>query len=136
MATFIEHNAPVIHEFRTNEWRVKDRKFPVLLLTTIGAKTGQKRVSPMAYLQANDTLYVFASRGRAHRHPHWYLNLVANHQVSVEVGCEAYEATATPLSGKEHDRIYAKQASRFSQLGDYQQKTDRIIPVVALVRKQ
>jgi len=73
----------------------------------------------MAYLQAGDILYVVASKGGAHRHSHWYLNLVANHQVSVEVGSEEYEATATPLSGKEHDRVYAKQVSLFPQFGDY-----------------
>ena len=135
MATFIDRNGPIIEEFRANGGNVEGRKFPVLLLTTTGDKTGEKRISPMAYQEGDDALYVFASRGGAPNHPHWYLNLVANPDVTVEVGSETYEATATPLSGEEHDLIYAKQTAGFPQFGEYQEKTDRIIPVVALVKK-
>ena len=135
MASFIDRNGPVIEEFRANAGKVEDRKFPVLLLTTTGAKTGLKRVSPMAYQEGDNVLYVFASRGGAPNHPHWYLNLAANPDVTVEVGGETYEATASSLEGEEHDRIYAKQSAGFPQFGEYQEKTDRVIPVVALVRK-
>ncbi len=135
MASFIDRNGPVIEEFRANKGQVEGRAFPVLLLTTTGGKTGTKRVSPMAYQEGDNALYVFASRGGAPNHPHWYLNLVANPDVTVEVGGETYEATATSLEGQEHDRIYAKQAAGFPQFGEYQEKTDRIIPVVALVKK-
>jgi deazaflavin-dependent oxidoreductase (nitroreductase family) len=135
MASFIDRNGPVIEEFRANNGNVEGRKFPVLLLTTTGGKTGAKRVSPMAYQEGDNALYVFASRGGAPNHPYWYLNLVANPDVTVEVSDETYEATATSLEGEEHDRIYAKQATDFPQFGEYQEKTDRIIPVVALVKK-
>ena len=60
---------------------------------------------------------------------------MANPDVTVEVSDETYEATATSLEREEHDRIYAKQATDFPQFGEYQEKTDRIIPVVALVKK-
>ena len=135
VATFTDRNAPIIEEFRANNGNVEGHKFPVLLLTTTGGKTGAKRVSPMAYQEGDNALYVFASRGGAPNHPHWYLNLVANPDVTVEVGGETYEATATSLEGEEHHRIYAKQATDFPQFGEYQEKTDRVIPVVALVEK-
>ena len=135
MATFIERNAPIIAEFRASGGKVEGREFPVLLLTTTGARSGQKRTSPVAYQEGENALYVFASRGGAPNHPHWYLNLVANPDVTVEVGSETYEATASSLESEEHDRIYAKQSAAFPQFGEYQEKTDRIIPVVTLVRK-
>ena len=135
MATFIERNAPIIAEFRASGGKVEGREFPVLLLTTTGARSGQKRTSPVAYQEGDNALYVFASRGGAPHHPHWYLNLVANPDVTVEVGSETYEATASSLKSEEHDRIYAKQAAAFPQFGEYQEKTGRIIPVVTLVRK-
>ena len=97
MASFIDRNGPVIEEFRANNGTVEGRKFPVLLLTTTGRKTGAKHVSPMAYQEGDNALYVFASRGGAPNHPHWYLNLVANPDVTVEVGGETYEAIRATL---------------------------------------
>ncbi len=113
MASFTDRNGPVIEEFRANGGKVEGRLFPVLLLTTTGAKTGQKRVSPVAYQEGHDTLYVFATKGGAPTHPAWYHNLAANPVVTVEVGSETYEATATTLEREERDLVYAKQSAAY-----------------------
>jgi deazaflavin-dependent oxidoreductase (nitroreductase family) len=126
-----ERNARVIAEFRAKRGAV-DR--PLLLLTTTGARTGQRRTTPLAYLRDGGRLLIFASKGGSPSHPDWYHNLVANPRVGVEVGPEAYEAQATVLTGAERDRLYAQQAAVMPNFGEYQQKTKRTIPVVALTR--
>jgi deazaflavin-dependent oxidoreductase (nitroreductase family) len=107
---------------------------PVLLLTTTGRKTGEPRTAPMMYLREDGHLYVFASKGGAPKNPHWYRNLVANPKVTVELGTETFEATATPLEGEERDRVYTKQVELYPQFGEYERKTERTIPVVELTR--
>jgi deazaflavin-dependent oxidoreductase (nitroreductase family) len=125
-----------IDEFRANGGKLGGgfEGRPVLLLTTTGRKSGEPRTAPMMYLQEDGRLYVFASKGGAPTNPHWYQNLVANPNVTVELGTERFEATARPLEGEEHDRVYAKQAELYPQFGEYQRKCERTIPVVELVR--
>src|ERR1700730_4310612 len=77
---------------------------PLLLLTTAGAKSGQRRTNPVMYLRHGDRLIALASKGAPPTTPDWYHNLLAHPQVTVEVGSEVYEATATVLSGEERDR--------------------------------
>ena len=129
-------NAQVVEEFRANEGKLKGRfeGAPVLLLTTTGAKTGQKRINPVMYLAEDDAIYVFASKAGAPTNPDWYHNLVAHPRVTVERGTETYEAVATPLIGTERDRIYAIHAERYPGFAEYQEKTARTIPVVSLAR--
>jgi len=129
-------NASIIKEFRTNEGRVGGRfeGAPLLLLTTTGRRSGEHRTNPMMYLADGDRLLVFASKGGAPTHPDWYRNLVANPQVTVEVGTETFPAHATVLEGEERDRLYAEQSRRYPGFGEYQRNTSRVIPVVALVR--
>jgi deazaflavin-dependent oxidoreductase (nitroreductase family) len=129
-------NANVIAEFRANEG-VLGGSFegaPVLLLHTNGAKSNQERVNPMMYLDYEGHRYVFASKGGAPDNPDWYHNLVAKPKVTVEVGTETYEATATAVSREERDRVYPVQAERFPGFAEYEQKTTRVIPVVELTR--
>jgi deazaflavin-dependent oxidoreductase (nitroreductase family) len=130
------YNAPIIEEFRANAGRVGGRweGRDLLLLTTTGRKSGRPHTTPVAYTRDGDRLLVYASKGGAPRHPDWYLNLVADPLVAVEVGAERYDATAMPLTGDERDRLFAAQAERFPAFEDYQRKTERIIPVVALER--
>jgi len=109
---------------------------PLLLLTTTGAKSGQRRTNPTMYLRDGDRLLVFASRGGTPTNPDWYYNLLAHPEVTVEVGSETYAATATVLSGEERDRLYAKQAGLYPQFAEYQAKTTRQIPVIALERRE
>ena len=137
VAELNDWNARIIEEFRTNAGRVGGRfeGAPVLLLTTTGAKSGKKRVNPMMYLLENGTVYVFASKAGAPTNPDWYHNLVAHPEVTVELGVETYQATATVVEGPERDRIYAHQSELYPGFAEYQQKTDRVIPVVALERR-
>jgi len=134
MATINDWNRQTIEEFRANKGKVGGywEGKPLLLLTTIGAKSGQKRTTPMMYLKDDDRLLVFASKRGAPANPAWYHNLVAHPQVTIEVGEEKYEATATVLKGEERDQLYARQAELYPQFGEYQAKTTRKIPVVAL----
>jgi deazaflavin-dependent oxidoreductase (nitroreductase family) len=130
------YNAPIIEEFRANEGRVGGRweGRELLLLTTTGRRSGHPHTTPMVYTRDGDRLLVYASRGGAPTNPDWYLNLVRDPHVVVEVGSERFDAAATPLKGEERDRLYAEHAARWPQFAEYQAKTDRVIPVVALVR--
>ena len=129
-------NRHIIEEFRANEGRVGGsfQGAPMLLLTTTGRRTGERRTNPMMYLADGDRLLVFASKGGAPTNPDWYHNLVTNPEVTVEVGTESYQAHATALQGDERDRLYAEQSSRYPGFAEYQRNTSRVIPVVALVR--
>ena len=131
-----DYNTQIIEEFRANEGRVGGRweGRDLLLLTTRGRRSGSEYTTPVAYTRDGDRLLVYASQGGSPEHPDWYLNLVANPQVIVEVGRERYEALATPLGDQERDREFAEQVKRSPQFGAYQERTDRVIPVVALTR--
>jgi len=133
-----DFNQQVIEEFRRNEGKVGGPfdGAPLVLLTTTGAKSGQKRTHPVMTLVGDDgTLYVFASKAGAPTSPDWYHNLVARPEVEVEFGTDRFDATATPVVGARRDEIYAEQARRFPGFAEYQEKTDRVIPVVALERQ-
>jgi deazaflavin-dependent oxidoreductase (nitroreductase family) len=129
-------NQKIIEEFRANEGRVGGQfeGAPVLLLTTTGAKSGNRHTTPMMYLAGDNRLYVFASKAGAPTNPDWYHNLVANPTVTVEVGTARYDAAAAALAGDERDRVYAEQAKAYPGFAGYQGKTTRVIPVVELVR--
>jgi deazaflavin-dependent oxidoreductase (nitroreductase family) len=129
-------NATIIAEFRANEGRVGGpfEGAPVLLLHTTGARTREERINPMMYLNEDGKIYVFASKAGADTNPDWFHNLVANPQVTIEMGREKVNASANPVTGEEHDRIYAVQAQRYPGFAEYQSKTTRRIPVVELIR--
>jgi len=130
-------NRQVIEEFRANAGRVGGNYEgrPLLLLTTTGRKTGRTHTTPVMYLADGDSYCVFGSKGGAPEHPAWYLNLVANPRVIVEVGTERFEAQATVVGPDEREALYRKQASLFSQFAEYERKTTRTIPVVRLTRR-
>jgi len=136
MANMNDWNRQTIEEFRANGGKVGGfwEGKPLLLLTTTGAKSGQRHTNPVMYLADGNRLIVFASKRGAPTHPDWYHNLVAHPEVTVEVGTETYEATATVLKGEEQDRLYARQAELYPQFGEYQANTTRTIPVIALER--
>jgi deazaflavin-dependent oxidoreductase (nitroreductase family) len=131
-----DFNSSIIEEFRASGGRVGGPfdGAPLLLLHTTGARTGAARVNPVMYLADGDRLYVFASKGGAPDNPDWYHNLLAHPRAMVEVGEERYEVDATMLTGAERDEIYQRQASAYPGFAEYQAKTSRIIPVVALDR--
>lgn len=131
-----ERNRAVIEEFRASAGQVGGNWTgrPLLLLTTTGAKSGRQHTTPLMHHREGDRVFVFASMGGAPKSPAWYHNIVANSTVRVEVGGERFEAHAVVLEGAEHDRVYAAQAKNFPQFADYQTRTTRTIPVVALER--
>ncbi len=138
MSEVNDWNAKIIEEFRANHGKVGGQfeGAPVLLLHTIGAKTGAERINPMMYLDYEGRRFVFASKAGADSNPDWFRNLVAHSEVTVEIGAETLTATATVLEGTERDRIYDEQATRYPGFAEYQQKTRRVIPVVELVTKE
>jgi deazaflavin-dependent oxidoreductase (nitroreductase family) len=129
-----DFNQSIVDEFRANGGKVGGpfEGAPMLLLTTTGAKSGQARTAPLVYLPDGDRYVVFASKAGAPTNPDWYHNLVANPSVSVEVGSDRTDADAVVLTGEERDQLFAKQAERMPGFKDYQDKTTRVIPVVAL----
>jgi deazaflavin-dependent oxidoreductase (nitroreductase family) len=132
MVTQNERNQAVIDQLRANAG--KHETMTLLILTTKGAKTGRPFTVPVAYQRDGDRVLVFASKGGAPTHPDWYLNLVANPEVTLEVNGETYQAGATTLHGDERDRFYKKQAEASPVFGEYEKKTTRKIPVVAFER--
>ncbi len=127
-------NQNIIEEFRANGGKVGGpfAGGRLLLLTTTGAKTGRQITNPLMYNEDGDRLVVFGSKGGAPTHPDWYHNLLANPQVTVEVGNETFKAKATSLTGEERDRIFQKQAEEVPQFATYQENITRKIPAIAL----
>ena len=107
-------------------------KLPVLLLTTIGRKSGQPRTQPLAYTRAGDGYAVIASKGGAPQHPLWYLNLRANPLAEVTVGRETWKVRARDAEGEERERLWHTLADLYPGYDRYAQKTSRRIPVVVL----
>src|SRR5689334_15213796 len=100
------YNERIIAQFRAQAGHT-DFPGPVLLLTTIGAKSGQPRTTPLGYSRDGDWFIVIASAGGAPTHPAWYFNLVAHPVVRVEVDSETFSACATVAEGAERERLYA-----------------------------
>jgi deazaflavin-dependent oxidoreductase (nitroreductase family) len=133
-------NDKIINEFRDNKGVVGGpfTGAHLLLLTTIGAKSGDKRVSPMMYFPDGDTRIVVASKGGAPTHPGWYHNLMKNPEVhveaSVEGGIEEYDAVASPMPENLRAPKYEEIGTIAPGFAEYQTKTDRKIPLIVLNR--
>ena len=137
MADMDDFNRAIIEEFRANDGKVGGpfEGAPVLLLTATGAKSGERRTTPVVYLKDGDRMVIFASKGGAPNNPGWYHNLRANPSATVEVGNEKVDVGAVVTEGEERERLFRRQAEIFPQFADYERKTTRQIPVVALERK-
>ena len=131
-------NQKIIEEFRANGGEVGGdfTGAPLLLLHSVGAKSGLERVNPMMYLADGDRYLVFASKSGAPTNPDWYHNLKANPRAVIEVGTQTLQVDAVDLEGAERSRMYDKQADLYSGFATYQENTDRVIPVVALTPVQ
>jgi deazaflavin-dependent oxidoreductase (nitroreductase family) len=131
-------NQRIIDEFRANAGAVGGRfeGAPLLLLTTVGARTGLVRTNPVVYLRDGARILIFASNAGEDTNPDWYHNLLADPQVTIEIPEDGrvgtYAARALPLRGEERDRLYETQARLDPSFRDYQAGTSRVIPVVAL----
>jgi deazaflavin-dependent oxidoreductase (nitroreductase family) len=129
-------NTQIINEFRANRGKVGGNfeGAPLLLLTSIGAKTDLPRTSPMMYLPDGGRMIVFASKAGADTNPDWYHNLIAHPKATVEVGDDSFAVEAEEIKGEERDALYAKQAALYPGFKEYEEKTTRVIPVIALSR--
>ena len=133
-------NVGIIDEFRANGGKLGGgfEGRPIVLLTIKGRKTGTERTTPLVYLPVSgpdgDRVFVFASKGGAPDDPDWYKNLVVNPDVTVEVGDQKYAARAVVITGPERDELFERQMRDAEQFRTYQMNTERVIPVVELVR--
>ena len=130
-------NERIIDEFHANEGRVGGsfEGRTLLLLHHRGARTGTERVNPVAYQRvSDDKVAVFASKGGSPANPDWYFNVVANPDVSVEIGTQTFAARAHVAEGEEREMIWEKQKSDWPSFAGYEEQTKGIreIPVVVL----
>jgi len=106
----------------------------VLLLTTTGRKTGEPRTTPLIYAQDGNRYVIVASKGGAPDDPGWYRNLDKSPEVELQVEDEVFPARARTAEGEERDRLWQKANEVWPHYAEYQEKTDREIPVVVLER--
>ena len=129
-----DFNAQIIEEFRAHDGKVGGafEGAPMLLLHTIGARTGADRVNPLVHGRDGDNLVIFATKGGAPTNPDWFHNLVAHPDVTVEVGTENVPVRARVAEGDERDRLWSLQKELMPGFAEYEAKTTRQIPVVVL----
>jgi deazaflavin-dependent oxidoreductase (nitroreductase family) len=134
---FNEVDRQVIAEFRANAGKVGGQfaGAPVLLLTTIGAKSGEPRTRPLVYLSDAGRIYVFAGNRGASTNPAWYHNLLAHPDVTVELGSETFPARAIVVDRAEAERLGRLQLQKIPSLAEVQARITREVPVVLLERQ-
>jgi deazaflavin-dependent oxidoreductase (nitroreductase family) len=132
-----EFNDKLIEEFRTNGGKVLSGPFlgaPLLLLTTIGARSGRPTTTPLVYIRDGDRIVIIASKAGAPKHPAWYHNLRAHPTVTIEIGKEKIQARAVVTTDPERKRLFDAQAKVMPAFVGYQKNTTRQIPVIVLER--
>lgn len=107
---------------------------PLMILTTTGAKSGEKRSAVITYTRDGDRYVIAASKGGAPTNPSWYYNVLANPRVTVEADKQTFEADATVVDGAERERLWDRHAAERPEFRDYPQKTTRVIPMIVLER--
>lgn len=127
-------NREVIEQFRAGGEIPGMHRERLVLLTTVGARTGNLHTTPMMFHRDNDRLLVIASNAGAPKDPDWYRNLVADPHVTVEVGDETYAAVAAPATGAEYERLWSMITELYPFFADHKVKAGRDIPVVVLSR--
>jgi deazaflavin-dependent oxidoreductase (nitroreductase family) len=129
-------NQAFIEEFRSHDGKMPGElgEVDLLLLTATGAKSGERRTVPLGFHRIDGRLVVIASMGGADRNPPWFHNVVANPEVTVELGTEVFRARAVVTEGEDHDRLYADVVARMPVFGEYQERTERVIPVIELAK--
>ena len=129
-------NQQIITEFRSNEGRCAGmfEGNPMILLTMTGAKSGRALTTPLTYTPDGDDCIIFASAGGSPKHPHWYHNVVAHPDVTVERGTERFAARAVVTEGDERQAAFDKMAAAMPRFAGYQDAVEREIPVIRLVR--
>jgi deazaflavin-dependent oxidoreductase (nitroreductase family) len=107
-------------------------KSPILLLNTVGRKTGRRRTSPLLYVMDGEDFVIIASKGGAPTHPAWYLNLRANPDATVEIGDREVRVRAEEADPEEKARLWQKMVEMYPTYDNYQKKTEREIPLLIL----
>jgi deazaflavin-dependent oxidoreductase (nitroreductase family) len=132
-----DFNTAIVEEFRANGGKVGGpfEGATLLLLHTTGAKSGQTRLSPLAYLSIDDKMLIIGSYAGAPQHPAWVHNLRATPKAYVEVGTDAYDVDVRELPADERDAMYPKIVDVAPVFADYQAKTSRAIPLFELTRE-
>ena len=127
-------NTGIIEEFRANGGAAGGmfEGWPMLILKHTGARSGTVRHSPLTYQAVDGGYAIFASQAGADVHPDWYYNVTANPETSIEVGAETVAVTARVLDADEREPIWTTQKSNYSNFVEYEEKTDRVIPVIML----
>ena len=130
------YNELLIAQFRASAGKLTGQfaQLPVLLLKTIGAKTGVLRTTPLVYFQHGDRYLLIASKAGAHSNPAWYHNVLATPTASVELPNESFDVQARVPEGAERDGLFEMVTEHFRIYADYQSRTARRIPVVVLER--
>jgi deazaflavin-dependent oxidoreductase (nitroreductase family) len=132
--TLTAFNVKVAEEFRANDGKVGGpfEGNELLLLTTIGAKSGQPRLSPLSCKRIDGKLFIIAGNGGADVHPSWVHNLRANPNARIELGSESFDVTARELPRAEREDLMPKLTAEISAFAEYQAKTHRVIPIFEL----
>lgn len=135
-SSLADFNQAIIAEFRANGGVVGGpfEGATLLLLHTTGAKSGQPRVSPLAYLTVDGKMIIIGSYAGAPKDPAWVHNLRANPRARIEVGTDAYDVAVRELPADERDATYPKVAEMAPAFAEYQAKTTRVIPLFELTR--
>ena len=131
---FHAFNAGIVEQFRASGGQVGGdfAGWPLVLITHRGAKSGKEYTTPLVYTRDDDKVVIIASKGGAPEDPQWFHNLVANPDVTVEVGTETLPVRARVADGDERDRLYQAQADAMPNFDEYAKGTTRVIPVVVL----
>lgn len=130
-------NKQIIEEFRANGGKVGGRfeGAPMIIMHTIGAKSGKERETPVVYFPQDDgSMVVIASKAGAPTNPDWYHNIKANPRFDAEVGTETFPVEGAELTGTEREATWKRVVDAMPGFGEYQTKTTRVIPVVRLTR--
>jgi deazaflavin-dependent oxidoreductase (nitroreductase family) len=131
-------NRSVVEEFRRNGGKVGGvlAGAPILLLTTVGRRSGRPRMTPLTYLPDGERMIVFASKGGSPQEPSWYRNLLSDPHATAELADRTVQVVAAVLEGAEREQLWALQKHRAPVFAHYEQTAGREIPVIALSRRR
>ena len=124
--SYLETNGEVGYRWREDA--------PIALLFTKGRASGEERINPLIFGRHGDSIVLVASKGGAPEHPGWYRNLRKNPDAEVQVMGDRWRVRARDAEGEERERLWAQMTGLWSHYDEYQEKTDRQIPVVVLER--
>jgi deazaflavin-dependent oxidoreductase (nitroreductase family) len=132
MQKFFSQNHAFLYRISGGRLGGRFKDAPVLILTTTGSKTGQKRSTPLLYVEDGEALVIVASNGGSDKAPSWFSNLLADPAATVQVGAEHRNVRAHVASPAERERLWPKALAAYRTYEEYQSKTERQIPVVIL----